>query len=940
MLNPRFITDTRWLLIVAGWALLWSSNSVAAEDQWARTLARTADSVVSLQLSQLRNFDDTEQGASTATGFVVDAERGIILTNRHVVGSGPVRISATFQNQEQVDAVPLYRDPVHDFGFVRYDPVALKYARPESMQLRPDKISTGLNIRVIGSDGGEQLSILTGTIARIDREAPSYGRYGYNDFNTFYLQAASSTSGGSSGSPVIDLDGDVVALNAAANARTAASFFLPLHRIKRALENLQQDQPNTRGGFQTLFRHYPFRELRRLGLDEPLEQAVRELDGRYTGMLVVTQVLPAGVADGKLQAGDILVSLDGTVIANYLMLESMLDDRVGQSVAVKVLRQGVEVGLSMAVADLHALMPDRFIEIGNSILQDMSMQHSRAMNLPQSGVVVMRPGFFFEQAGVAQSSVIVELDGEPVESLDDFVDIVRRSDTPDRLLVRYVIPGREFSLTMARLELDNRWFGHRECSRIDDARFWQCEALDLPLDGERPRDKTIARPTFRDSLLDRVAPAMVRVDFHIPYTIDNVYAQHFTGVGILLDREEGLVVVDRNTVPIGLGDVSITLLGSYVTDAEVVFLHPTHNIALVKFDPEELQGTEFQALELAGADTPLPDQVFMVGYRADGTFRKHPVSDMSQLTVQLNAPHIPRFQQAGVDVYGLPNLPPSLGGPLVDTNGNALAIWMSFAWQEGNEITQGEWAMPAEVIAESLRLYRTGSDYLSVDASFSYQPVSLAREIGLPDEWLSRYFELDPNERRVLYVDQILPRPDGSKPELAVGDVLMAIDGELVTDLFALEQRVQKTAVALTVLRQGQVRELSVNPTPVSVMGTDRMVSWAGAVFQQPHEAIARFRGTRPKGVYITDTFPGSPAQWDDLYQNRFVTAVDGIPVSNLDEFLEQVSRKRQDEITRLSLLTLSGREGIVSVSPEYNFWPTFELRREDKGWKRIDHAN
>jgi S1-C subfamily serine protease len=902
---------------------------------WRETLERIASSVISIRVDGTRAFDTEWNQSTQATGFVVDAERGLVLTNRHVVMAGPVVAQGVFVNNEEVELLPVYRDPVHDFGLFRYDPARLRYIDPIGLELDPRGAQVGRDIRVVGNDAGEQLSILAGTIAKLDRAAPSYGKNNYNDFNTFYHQAASSTSGGSSGSPVIDIDGKVVALNAGANDKAASSFFLPLDRVARALKLIQSGDAVPRGSLLTVFRHQPYDELRRLGLPQATEETVRSAFPDGTGMLVVDEVLPGGPADGRLEPGDILISVDHVLLREFVPLEQHLDAAVGRAVSLLIQRGDRELRVEVTPADLHSVTPDAFVEVGGAVVHELSYQQARHLNVPVHGIYVASPGYLLSVAGIPRGAVITHLGGVEVATLQAFETQLAAVASGDPLRIRYFTREDPQRSSLRVVNMSRRWFPSRACQRDDTLGYWPCRALADGPPGTPPTPVTTRFARWGESRADALAPSLVMVAFDMPYTVSGVGDLHYHGTGVIVDAERGLVVVDRNTVPVAMGDVRVTFAGSLEIPGEVVYVHPLHNLTLLQYDPALLGDTPVRAVSFAPQLPTSGQPAWVVGLRPD----QRVVSQRTEVAA-VDAAEFPlsrsfRFRDTNIETISVVNAP-AVDGVLTDEDGRVYSTWSSFAYQEGRQLAQVTKGIPADIVQEMVDRYRDARPLRSLEVELWPIPVAAARRLGLSPQYIARLENGDQRRLQVLKVMRLVAGSPAARV-LQTGDLLLAVDGQTVMTFRDVERSADKARLRLTVLREGTVREIEVDTVALSGRGVDRAVVWAGALLQSPHRALAAQRGIDPYGVYVAYFGYGSPASRHGLFAGRRIVEVDGHPVPDLDTFLARVQGRGDREAVRLKTVHWNGATDVITLKLDLKYWPAYELRRTASGWERLE---
>ncbi|CAN6469947.1 unnamed protein product [Victoria cruziana] len=1018
-------------------------QKVATAEDWRRALGKVVPAVVVLRTMVPRAFDTESAGSSYATGFVVDKRRGIILTNRHVVKPGPVVAEAMFVNREEIPVHPIYRDPVHDFGFFRYDPSGIKFLTYEEIPLCPEAACVGLEVRVVGNDSGEKVSILAGTLARLDRDAPHYKKDGYNDFNTFYMQAASGTKGGSSGSPVIDWQGRAVALNAGSKSSSASAFFLPLDRVVRALNFLHESSDASgsrwqavsipRGTLQMTFIHKGFDETRRLGLQEQTEQIVRQASlASETGMLVVDSVVPSGPAHKQLEPGDVLVRVNREVTTQFLKLEKILDDNVGKKITLEIERGGMPMDIELHVQDLHSITPSYFLEVSGAIIHPLSYQQARNFRFKCGLVYVAEPGYMLSRALVPRHAIIKKFAGEEITKVEDLLAVLSKLPRGDRVplefvsytdrhrnksvlvtidrhewyappqiytrddasglwTVRYALhcgpisslaeshgdvmqldfhqfsstPGESTTPKVASRHDDSRWSngssrlhdveedipdtlntkeesGYHDGAETKRRRMhdesadqsvlvsdFVSESTETTVEGQtllgnvEPVNFQAGAAANASTAEQMIEPTLVMFEVHVPPScmLDGVHSQHFFGTGLIVYHSSnmGLVAVDRNTVAISVSDVMLSFAAFPIEiPAEVVFLHPVHNYAIVAYDPSSL-GPAGAAVVRAAELLPEPalqrgDSVYLVGLSKSlqVTSRKSTVTNPCA-ALNIGSADCPRYRAMNMEVIELDtDFGSSFSGVLTDEHGRVQALWGSFSTQlkygcnssEDHQFVRG---IPIYAISEVLDkiIHGANGPHLLINGIKKPMPLvrvleaelyptllSKARSFRLSNHWVQALSKKDPTRRQVLRVKGCLA---GSRAAelLKEGDMILAIKDEPVTCFRDIENACH------------QLSKLEDSDGKLEL-----------TIFRWCH---------------------GSPVHRYGLYALQWIVEVSGKSTPDLKAFINVTKELEDGAFVRVRTVHLNGKPQVLTLKQDLHYWPTWELTFDPETaiWRR-----
>lgn len=387
---------------------------------------------------------DPEQGKdapqrrsqSVGSGFII-SEDGYILTNHHVIAEAD-QVTVRLNDRQEYKAEVVGSDPRTDVALLKVAADDLPVVRTGSS----DDLKVGEWVLAIGAPFGLDYTVTAGIVSAKGRSLP-------DDTYVPFIQTDVAINPGNSGGPLINLDGEVVGINAQIFTQSGGfmglSFAIPIEIAMNVVDQLKNSGKVERGFLGVQVQEVTSDLARSFDMDKP------------QGALVAQAYPDTPAEKAGLESGDIILSFNGTVIEKSTDLPPAVGIApLGETVEMVILRQGKRMTLKTTLAALDdessAGVPQKAGMTRSSQLniqlEAISDEDLKRLNLPFGvGVAEVGDGLA-KKNGILEGDVLVSINFQPIRNVKDVDAVLSKAKKGQSLPVRVVRGGRSIFLAL------------------------------------------------------------------------------------------------------------------------------------------------------------------------------------------------------------------------------------------------------------------------------------------------------------------------------------------------------------------------------------------------------------------------------------------------------------------------------------------------------------
>lgn len=384
------------------------------------------------------NRSPQRRAQSVGSGFII-SEDGYILTNHHVIADAD-QVTVRLNDRQEYKAEVVGSDPRTDVALLKVEAKSLPVVRTGSS----DDLRVGEWVLAIGAPFGLDYTVTAGIVSAKGRSLP-------DDTYVPFIQTDVAINPGNSGGPLINLNGEVVGINAQIFTRSGGfmglSFAIPIEIAMNVVDQLRNTGKIERGFLGVQVQEVTSDLARSFNMEKP------------QGALVAQAYPDTPAEKAGLESGDIILSFNGTVIEKSTDLPPAVGiTPLGQVVEIIILRQGKRMTLTTTLAALEergepgTTSPQkpsvtRSTQL-NAELEEISADDLKSLNLPFGvGVAKVEDGLA-RKNGILDGDVLVSINFQPIRNVKDVDAVLSKAKKGQSLPVRVVRSGRSIFLAL------------------------------------------------------------------------------------------------------------------------------------------------------------------------------------------------------------------------------------------------------------------------------------------------------------------------------------------------------------------------------------------------------------------------------------------------------------------------------------------------------------